>query len=155
LRSKEVRENENASETTGLSRRRPIMAKKQIPAPPRGTGVNGAKLWRDVLGKYELEEHELALLREIPRTADLLDKLHAITSREGVMVSGPRGSKPHPAVTEARQARIALARLTAALRLPAGDEGNPPAHRRPAAGRDAWGVWGGVVMRRAVLGLNQ
>lgn len=34
------------------------MAKKQIPAPPRGTVVNGAKLWRDVLGKYELEEHE-------------------------------------------------------------------------------------------------
>lgn len=107
------------------------MAKKQIPAPPRGTGVNGAKLWRDVLGKYELEEHELALLPEITRTADLLDKLHAITSREGVMVSGPHGSKPHPAVLEARQARIALARLTAALRLPAGDEGNPAAHRRP------------------------
>jgi len=37
------------------------MARKQILAPPRGTGVNGGKLWRNVLGQYELEEHELAL----------------------------------------------------------------------------------------------
>lgn len=36
------------------------MAKKQIPAPPKRTKVNGARLWRDVLGKYELEQHELA-----------------------------------------------------------------------------------------------
>ncbi len=107
------------------------MAKKAILAPPGGTGRNGAKLWRDVLSKYELEEHELALLREMTRTVDLLDKLHAITARQGVMVSGPHGSKPHPAVTEARQARIALARLTAALRLPAGEENDPAAGRRP------------------------
>jgi hypothetical protein len=107
------------------------MARKPIPAPPKGTGVNGGKLWRDVLGKYELEEHELALLREMVRTVDLLDRLHAITARQGLMVEGPHGSKPHPAVTEARQARIALARLTAALRLPAGDENDHAAGRRP------------------------
>jgi hypothetical protein len=103
------------------------MAKKQIPVPPKGTGVNGAKLWRDVLGKYERGEHELALLREMVRTADLLDKLAAVTAREGLMVEGAWGSKPHPAVVEARQARIALARLTAALRLPAGDENDQAA----------------------------
>lgn len=38
--------------------------------PPKGTGTNGAKLWRDVLGKYELEEHESVLLREAVRTVD-------------------------------------------------------------------------------------
>jgi hypothetical protein len=97
-----------------------MMAQK-IPAPPKGTRVNGAKLWRDVHERYELEEHELALLREAIRTVDLLDELAAITAREGLMVRGPHGSKPHPAVVEARQARIALARITAALRLPAGD----------------------------------
>lgn len=118
------------------------MAQKQIPAPPRGTKVNGAELWRDVLGKYELEEHELALLREMVRTIDLLDELHAITSREGVMVSGPHGSKPHPGVTEARQARIALARLTAALRLPAGDVHDQARGRRPQRRVGARGVYG-------------
>ncbi len=118
------------------------MAAKQIPAPPKGTGVNGAKLWRDVLGKYELEQHELALLREMIRTVDLLDKLAAITGREGLLVKGPHGSKPHPAVVEARQARIALARLTAALRLPAGDENDPAAGRRPQRRVGVRGVYG-------------
>ena len=46
------------------------------PKPPPGTGVNGGKLWRDVLDAYELEEHELALLREAVRTVDQLDDLH-------------------------------------------------------------------------------
>jgi hypothetical protein len=106
------------------------MTKRQVPVP-RGTGCNGRKLWADVLGKYELEQHELALLREMVRCVDLLDGLHRIASKEGLMVEGPHGSKPHPAVTEARQARIALARLTAALRLPAGDEDDSAAGRRP------------------------
>lgn len=66
--------------------------------PPKGTGTNGAKLWRDVLGKYELEEHESVLLREAVRTVDQLDKLHAITERDGLVVSGPHGriSRQHP-----------------------------------------------------------
>ena len=107
------------------------MARKPIPGPPKGTKVNGGKLWRDVLSKYELEQHELGLLREMVRTTDLLDELAAIAAREGLMVEGPHGSKPHPAITEARQQKIALARLTAALRLPAGDENDLAAGRRP------------------------
>jgi hypothetical protein len=107
------------------------MAKREVPGPPKGTGPSGTALWRDVLTKYELEEHELALLREMLRTVDLLDKLAAITAREGLMVKGAWGSKPHPAVVEARQARIALARLTAALRLPAGDTNDQVKGRRP------------------------
>jgi hypothetical protein len=108
------------------------MARKPIPAPPAGTGVNGGKLWRDVLGRYELEQHELALLREMVRTTDLLDKLAGIIRREGLMVEGAHGgTKPHPALTESRQQKIALARLTAALRLPAGDENDQAAGRRP------------------------
>jgi hypothetical protein len=118
------------------------MAKKQIPAPPKGTGVNGAKLWRDLLGKYEFEQHELALLSEMVRTVDLLDQLAAIAAREGLMVEGPHGSKPHPAVVEARQSKIALARLTAALRLPAGDENDPAVGRRPQRRVGMRGVYG-------------
>jgi hypothetical protein len=33
-------------------------------APPQGIGPGGAKLWCDVLGKYQLEPLELALLTE-------------------------------------------------------------------------------------------
>ena len=45
-----------------------------------------------MLGKYELEQHELALLGEMVRTVDLLDQLAAIVAREGLMVEGPHGS---------------------------------------------------------------
>lgn len=107
------------------------MAKSQVPAPPKGTGVNGAKLWRDVLGKYELEQHETALLIEACRTVDQLDALHAITEREGLVVEGPHGSKTHPALTAAQQLRITLARIVSALRLPAGEEDEGSAPRRP------------------------
>lgn len=117
------------------------MAKAQVPAPPKGTAPSGRALWRDVLGKYELEQHELALLTECVRTVDQLDKLHAITEREGLVVEGPHGSKPHPALVESRQCRIALARLTAALRLPAGDEGDQAAGRRPQRRVGARGIY--------------
>ncbi|MCI4674779.1 terminase [Candidatus Mycolicibacterium alkanivorans] len=114
--------------------------KSAVPAPPSGTGPSGRALWNDVLGKYILENHELLLLKEMVRTVDLLDKLHAIVQREGLMVEGPHGSKPHPAVVEARQSKIALARLGAALRLPAGDEDSAGV-RRPQRRAGARGVY--------------
>jgi hypothetical protein len=117
------------------------MAKREVPSPPRGTRANGRKLWSDVLRKYELEQHELALLGEIVRTIDLLDQLAAVAAREGLMVEGAWGSKPHPAITESRQQKIALARLTAALRLPAGDENDQAAGRRPQRRLGARGVY--------------
>jgi hypothetical protein len=115
--------------------------KQRIPGPPRGTGPSGRALWRDVLGRYELEEHELALLREAVRTVDQLDGLHGITTLEGLIVQGPHGSKPHPALVEARQLRIALARLTAVLRLPVGDVNEPVAGRRAQRRVGARGVY--------------
>jgi len=118
------------------------MAKREIPAPPKGTRANGRKLWADVLSKYELEQHELALLGEIVRTIDLLDQLAAVAAREGLMVEGAWGSKPHPAVTESRQQKIALARLTAALRLPSGDVDDQAVGRRPQRRVGVRGVYG-------------
>jgi hypothetical protein len=98
-------------------------------------------LWRDVLGKYELEEHELALLREAVRTVDQLDALSALVDREGLVVEGPHGSKAHPAVTAAQSLRICLARILAALRLPAGDQGDASVARRPQRRTGVRGVY--------------
>jgi len=114
----------------------------QTPPSPEGTGPSGAALWTDVLSKYELEEHELAMLREAVRTVDHLDGLHALVEAEGLMTTGPHGSKPHPALVEARQLRIALARVLAALRLPAGEEEDQAAGRRPQRRSGVRGVYG-------------
>ncbi|MEJ7831922.1 MAG: hypothetical protein WKF79_03340 [Nocardioides sp.] len=109
--------------------------------PPKGTKTSGRRLWNDVLGKYDLEEHEEALLREAVRTVDLLDALAALVEAEGLMVEGSHGTKVHPAIVEARQLRIALARVLAALRLPAGEEGDGDT-RRPQRRLGARGVYG-------------
>src|SRR3546814_1101361 len=67
------------------------------------------------------------------------EELETCVSRDGVM----RDGKAHPGVVEMRQQRIALARLLAALRLPAGEEGalGTPA-RRPQRRGGARGVYG-------------
>jgi hypothetical protein len=99
------------------------MADQRVPPAPAGSKSSGKRLWRSILAEYELEEHETALLREMVRTVDQLDQLQAVVERDGPMVAGPGLAKRvHPALVEARQLRITLARLAAALRLPAGDE---------------------------------
>ena len=98
-----------------------------IPRPPRGTKAAGARLWRSVIDSYDLEEYEIALLREMVRTVDLLNDLHATAAADKA-----DGGRIHPAIVEARMQRIALARLGAALRLPAGEEDDQQqAARRP------------------------
>ena len=94
----------------------------QAPRPPRGLKTPGRRLWRDVQGKYELEEHEAALLTEMCRVADRLDALARVIDAEGVIEAAT--GRAHPALVESRQLGIAFARLSASLRLPAGAEGD-------------------------------
>ncbi len=112
------------------------------PKVPTGTQASGRRLWRSVVDDYELEEHELALLREAVRTVDLLTKLDAKVRAEGPLVATQDGQRAHPAAVEARQQRITLARLLAALRLPSGAEGDQQAGARPQRRVGARGVYG-------------
>jgi hypothetical protein len=74
-----------------------------IPRPPKGAGPSGRRVWRAVLGEFELEEHERALVTALVRQVDRLDELEALIAAEGLMVSGHGTVKMHPAVIEARQ----------------------------------------------------
>ena len=109
---------------------------------PKGTGAAGARLWHSVVDDYELEEHELALLVEAVRTVDVLNELEADVRGTGPIVSSPQGDKANPALVEARQQRIALARLLAALRLPAGEEGDQQSSARPQRRVGVRGIYG-------------
>ena len=86
----------------------------------------------------------MALLREMVRTVDLLDALAEQVKQDGLMVPGPGlVTRVHPAAVEARQQKIALARLNAALRLPSGEEGDEQkGARRPQRRSGARGVYG-------------
>ena len=98
------------------------MTGKKIPRPPNGLRTSGRTLWRAVVRDFELDEHEVVVLREACRTADSLDALQALLDEEGTMSSTSQGPRVHPALPELRQQRIALARLITALRIPAGVE---------------------------------
>jgi hypothetical protein len=75
------------------------------------------------------------------RTVDVLDELEARVAADGVMLSSSQGDRAHPALVEARQQRITLARLQAALRLPAGEEEGGE-QRRPQRRSGVRGVYG-------------
>ncbi len=103
-----------------------------IPRPPAGSGPSGRRLWRSVVAEFELGEHERALLVAMVRMVDRLHVLEELIAAEGLMVTGHGTTKVHPAVVEARSTAIAVARIGAALRLPAGeeDEGASTGQRR-------------------------
>lgn len=112
----------------------------KIPTAPKELKRSGRRLWRAVQSEYELEEHERGLLVEMCRTVDTLDRLAALVEDEGEILADRFGQpRPHPALVEARQLRIAYARLSAALRLPAGEEGDES--RRPQRRAGARGVY--------------
>lgn len=91
------------------------------PSPPSELRTSGRALWRAVLEDYELDRHEVTILREACRTADALDGLQALLDADGLMGATSQGPRIHPALVEARQQRLTFARLLTALRIPAGE----------------------------------
>jgi hypothetical protein len=98
---------------------------------PRGLNPAGRRLWDSVTGDFELQSHELLLLEQAARTADLIAQLQTRIDADGpVLLTG----RNHPAVAEIRQQRITLARLLVALQVPAGDEDAKSGQRRGIRG---------------------
>jgi hypothetical protein len=115
------------------------MAEKP-PAPPSELRKSGRALWRAVLEEFDLDRHEVTILREAARTADALDGLQALLDAEGLMGVTSQGPRVHPALVEARQQRLTFARLLTALRIPAGEtEGRTQARGGP---RGVYGIRG-------------
>ncbi|MGE7438549.1 hypothetical protein [Kitasatospora sp. NPDC001175] len=108
----------------------------------RWGGQRARALWDEVTGEYDLGAHEIALLSEICECLENLDALNETIRSEGETVPSQGYSaapKVHPALQEARQQRIALARLVSALRLPEGDEESRPQARAGVRGFYAMG----------------
>jgi phage terminase small subunit len=102
---------------------------------PKGLGPRGRALWKRIVGSlpagWELDDRELAILSLAARQADDLARLEQAIKRDGAMAVGSTGQPVvHPAIVEARQARLAIGRLLGQLQLP--DEDAQP---RTEAGR--------------------
>lgn len=89
--------------------------------PPRGTGPAGKAVWASIAGAFDLDLHEVELLRQITVVADRIEALDKAVTRDGILVA----DKVHPALIESRLQRVVLARLMAALRLPDREEHRP------------------------------
>ncbi|MCS5718595.1 terminase [Herbiconiux sp. CPCC 205763] len=94
-------------------------------------GDSGSALWTALTELVDFDVHETSLLTEACRIKDRLDALDVIIRAEGVTVTSPQGVKAHPAVVEARNQQLTLARLLASLRIPDEDDVRP--QRRGAA----------------------
>ena len=101
---------------------------------PAGLKAGGRKLWRSVTEEFELGEHELSILLEASRTVDALDALEKIVRDEGVTNTSPQGVRAHPALVEARQQRVTLAKLVASMRIPMEDDEAPSRTRQQRVG---------------------
>lgn len=109
--------------------------------PPTGTKAAGRRLWKSITDEFDLDEHELQLLVQACRTADLCDDLQTVLNREGTMTAG----RVHPAAVELRHQRLTLARLVVALRVPLGAEDDQAPQRTQRRGtRGVYGIKGGA-----------
>jgi hypothetical protein len=123
-----------------------MAATPRLPSPPARLRASGRALWRAVLDDYDLDQHELTILREACRTADSLDMLQKLLEADGPMSSSSQGDRVHPALVELRLQRVTFARLLTALRIPSGDTTANPGVRDQARGaiRGVYGVAGPV-----------
>jgi hypothetical protein len=112
---------------------------------PKQLGAHGKRLWTAVERDFELDEHELALLKQACLVCDLLETLQKAVDEEGPFIDG----RITDTVREMRQQRIVLARLLAALRVPSGVEGDLQAGARER--RPPRGVYGGTPAKRRDL----
>ena len=93
---------------------------------PRGLNVAGRKLWDAATTEFDWADHELAILEEGCRTRDRIVQLDKQVEADGLMLTSSQGSRVHPAVAEARQQRLTLARLLVSLGIPALEDDLPP-----------------------------
>ena len=97
---------------------------------PEGTKAAGRRLWRNVTAAYDLEPHELELLRQAVNVLDVCEQLQATATAQGLLTD----DKVHPATVELRLQRVLLVKLLADLRFPEGEDGPRPPRRSGSRG---------------------
>lgn len=91
--------------------------------------------------EWDLAVHEEAILEQACRAADRLGAMAGELAAAPLTVTNCRGDlTPHPLLCESRQTAALLARLCAALGLPAGDQ-DPAAGRRTTSRRGHRGYY--------------
>lgn len=90
---------------------------------PQSLDAAGRRLWRSVLGAYDLAPAELELLRQACRVVDVLDRIDTTLMDSEMVVEGHTGQpRPHPLLAASVMQRQVLDGLLRSLALPLPDE---------------------------------
>lgn len=115
------------------------------PKPPASLVAAGAKLWRDVVAKYDLRVDEYAVLEAACKTADMIATLDTEWANLGkpFMTHGSMGQDViHPLIGERRTQQAALAALFRQLKLPDEASGAGQTNQNRSAGQSRWAKHG-------------
>ncbi len=110
------------------------MSTKRATRAPKELHETGKKLWNRVLRDFGLADHEELVLLQACRVSDNLDRLQCEMATGSLVIESSQGSRIHPALVEARQQSLALAKIMASLRIPFGEEDKQPQNRSGVRG---------------------
>jgi hypothetical protein len=97
-----------------------VAARQRTPA---GLEAAGRRLWRQLTAEFVLNPREIDLLERACRQADDVARCEAVVLRDGVEATGSTGQAVvSPYLLEARQGRLAVARLLGQIGLPDEDD---------------------------------
>lgn len=95
-----------------------MTSSSSTPRPPASAGTAGKRLWRAVLGEYELSGADLELLRHAVLMADELAQLEELVRVSGPLIRDRDGQPcPNPASQQHRLLALALGRVLAGIRV--------------------------------------
>lgn len=98
------------------------------PRKPAGLGVDGARLWAEVVSEMADDDvvptaQERRYLEDACRTGDAIAEMEAALAGQPRVVKGSQGQPvPHPLIAELRQHRLALAAVLSRVKPYAEDE---------------------------------
>ncbi|BBG04182.1 MULTISPECIES: hypothetical protein [Pseudonocardia] len=113
------------------------------PRTPSDLGAGGKKFFRDVVGTYDLDAHEVRVLTEAARTVDELDRVRkALEEAPSLVAKGSMGQAvEHPLLGSLRNHRATLQKLLATLALPDSEGGAPQSAAQRLSQRGHDGRW--------------
>jgi hypothetical protein len=88
-----------------------FLIKPDATAPPRKLGEHGLALWNAIQATYKVDDVVgIELLAHACATQDRIEKLRAAIDRDGEVIQGQFGPKPHPALNAELAGRVFIAR---------------------------------------------
>lgn len=87
-------------------------------AAPKHLSRAAKELWQTIVGDYDLESHQLEILRLLCETLDRLELCRKQLKRDGMFSVNRFGeTRPHCALKEERENKVLFARLSRELNL--------------------------------------